>query len=125
MLQRLLSSLFGRPGTLSTRISHSVLITVPIVVAVLWKQRNAFDHHECVSLLIVTLSTPSSKRWTVDEYMSKCLQPCFMFLLTNNATIKDVDGQLKNDKSSEHKSSGVLPEEVTLFFGRYQHISLG
>ena len=29
--------------------------------------------------------------------------------------IKDVDGQLKNDESSEHKSSGVLPEEATHF----------
>jgi len=29
--------------------------------------------------------------------------------------IKDVDGQLKKDESSEHKSSGVLPEEETHF----------
>ena len=29
--------------------------------------------------------------------------------------IKDVDGRLKKDESSEHKSSGVLPEKVTHF----------
>lgn len=68
MLQRLLSSLFGRPGTLSTRISHSVPITVPIVVAVLRKQRVAFDQYECDSLLIITLSAPSSMRWTVEGF---------------------------------------------------------
>lgn len=33
----------------------------------------------------------------------------------NNAMIKDVDGQLKKDKSSERKTSGVLPEEATHF----------
>jgi hypothetical protein len=33
----------------------------------------------------------------------------------NNAMIKDVDGQLKKDKSSELKTSGVLPEEATHF----------
>ncbi len=29
--------------------------------------------------------------------------------------IKDVNGQLKKDKSSERKSSGILPEEATHF----------
>ncbi|MDL2308889.1 hypothetical protein LJC68_10055 [Bacteroidales bacterium OttesenSCG-928-B11] len=33
----------------------------------------------------------------------------------NNARIKDVDGQLKKDKSSERKSSGILQEEATHF----------
>ena len=71
MFQLLLSSLFGRPGTLSTRISHSVLITVPIVVAVFRKRRNAFDQHECVSLSFITLSTQPSKQWTVNGLLSK------------------------------------------------------
>ena len=47
--------------------------------------------------------------------MSKCLHPCITFLLTNDATINDMDGQLKKDKSSERKTSGVLPEETTHF----------
>jgi len=33
----------------------------------------------------------------------------------NNAMIKDVDGKLEKDKSSERKSSGILPEEATHF----------
>jgi len=47
--------------------------------------------------------------------MSKCLQPCFTFLLTNDATINDMDGQLKKDKSIVWKTSSVLPEEATHF----------
>ncbi len=39
----------------------------------------------------------------------------FTLISMNNAMIKDVDGQLKKDKSSERKSSGVLPEEATHF----------
>ncbi len=40
---------------------------------------------------------------------------CITLLLTYDATINDVDGQLKKDKSSERKTSGVLPEEATHF----------
>ena len=39
----------------------------------------------------------------------------FTLISMNNAMIKDVDGQLKKDKSSERKSSGILPEEATHF----------
>ena len=39
----------------------------------------------------------------------------YTLISMNNAMIKDVDGQLKKDKSSERKSSGVLPEEATHF----------
>ena len=59
---------FRRLGTLSTRISRSVPITVPIVVAALRKQRDTFDQHVYVLLLIITLSTPSSMRWTVEGF---------------------------------------------------------
>ena len=40
---------------------------------------------------------------------------CRFTLISMNNAIKDVDGQLKKDKSSERKSSGVLPEEATHF----------
>jgi hypothetical protein len=40
------------------------LVTISIVVAVLRKRRNAFDQHECVSPLFITLSTPPCERWT-------------------------------------------------------------
>lgn len=39
----------------------------------------------------------------------------FTLISMNNAMIKDVDGKLQKDKSSERKSSGVLPEEATHF----------
>ena len=39
----------------------------------------------------------------------------YTLISMNNAMIKDVDGQLKKDKSSERKSSGILPEEATHF----------
>lgn len=39
----------------------------------------------------------------------------YTLISMNNAMIKDVDGQLKKDKSSERKSSGILQEEATHF----------
>lgn len=39
----------------------------------------------------------------------------FTLISMNNAMIKDVDGKLQKDKSSERKTSGVLPEEATHF----------
>ena len=39
----------------------------------------------------------------------------YTLISMNNAMIRDVDGQLKKDKSSERKTSGVLPEEATHF----------
>jgi hypothetical protein len=39
----------------------------------------------------------------------------YTLISMNNAMIRDVDGQLKKDKTSERKSSGVLPEEATHF----------
>ena len=39
----------------------------------------------------------------------------FTLISMNNAMIKDVDGKLQKDKSSERKTSGVLPEVATHF----------
>ena len=39
----------------------------------------------------------------------------FTLISMNNAMIKDVDGKLQKDKSSERRTSGVLPEEATHF----------
>ena len=39
----------------------------------------------------------------------------YTLISMNNAMIKEYDGQLKKDKSSERKGSGVLPEEATHF----------
>lgn len=43
---------------------------------------------------------------------SKCR---FTLISMNNAMLKEYDGQLKKDKSSERRNSGVLPEEATHF----------
>ncbi|MDL2309440.1 hypothetical protein LJC53_07660, partial [Bacteroidales bacterium OttesenSCG-928-C03] len=39
----------------------------------------------------------------------------YTLISMNNAMIKDVDGKLQKDKSSERKSSGILQEEATHF----------
>jgi hypothetical protein len=39
----------------------------------------------------------------------------YTLISMNNAKVKDVDGKLTKDKSSERKTSGVLPEEATHF----------
>ena len=39
----------------------------------------------------------------------------YTLISMNNAMLKEYDGQLKKDKSSERKGSGVLPEEATHF----------
>lgn len=39
----------------------------------------------------------------------------FTLISMNNAMIKDVDGKLQKDKSSERKSSGVLPRKQPIF----------
>ena len=39
----------------------------------------------------------------------------FTIISMNNAKVKNVEGQLKKDKSSERPKSGVLPEEATHF----------
>ena len=43
---------------------------------------------------------------------SKCR---YTLISMNNAMLKEYDGQLKKDKSSERRGSGVLPEEATHF----------
>lgn len=43
---------------------------------------------------------------------SKCR---FTLISMNNAMVKEFDGQMKKDKSSERRGSGVLPEEATHF----------
>jgi hypothetical protein len=43
---------------------------------------------------------------------SKCK---YTLISMNNAMLKDADGKLTKDKSSERKTSGVLPEEATHF----------
>jgi len=39
----------------------------------------------------------------------------FTLISMNNAMVKEVDGKLQKDKTSERKGSGVLPEEATHF----------
>lgn len=39
----------------------------------------------------------------------------YTLISMNNAMVKEFDGQLKKDKSSERRGSGVLPEEATHF----------
>ncbi|MDD4847604.1 MAG: hypothetical protein PHR53_02420 [Bacteroidales bacterium] len=39
----------------------------------------------------------------------------YTLISMNNAMVKDVNGKLEKDKSSERKTSGVLPEEATHF----------